>query len=1193
MALYTIRSQREMANMLNAPKYNPNSQTMWNALGRDAGAQAANGSNDNFFAKRGNSIENAIGTTGAAIASKAYDDMENASTDQLRKDNKTRMNDIAKKYGYNTYHDVWDARDKAVAEGDKATLDLIDNTINPQLQAQANANAAKTKEKADAYKDYRENNYVSKKINQDRGKFLGSAMNTLSTAADVGLMAAGIPSGALFNAGQGAFEGVADELEQNGLENFDWGRAGQNAAIGAAAGAATGALNNTGVVKNLGQGKISQAVLGNKVGQKLLNNSVGRGVRAVGTGAVRGALSGAVGGATGAGLSAAMNNQDILSSALQGAAQGAQSGAATGGVMAGANLAANAALNKVAPNVMEGVRANQARNAEYGDTMREQFKGAWNSGDSGTAEFLKTVPGKANAVVDKLRQTPVANIGNSISDINNERIPLDESMRRIEDVRNGKSDAETIGKLPTEYMNGDNNRSDVNYVDRVLEHINSSGENHIISPQELAYSTNNYANSQIMEFMNNNGKTHLDIVKPVKNGKSIVVGLEKQPDGNLLVTNFKQNTDDNYVRNLQQKKNATVLYDTTSSAFPAAISSDEPTSFGVLDRSANYTIPRGEQNVNSETEVYRTLTGESEPLRTSKEYEYRQKRNQKLLDQYGTIDKPTAKAVRAVETVGKIADAGFEKPADVEAAIKKITGSDGAVNKLNRKVIANAGQINTMDGVDDGTSMTDFIDQQIRVNGLYGTNDGNALATEIEAVLNQLPSRRDGTITGLDNAEDAFDVIQMLEKHAANYKGHSGSNYATSNPYKEQKAAVIDSVATVLKDRIYDASDVSQVVTPDLIADMKSWYPKNEKWAEWVDQNIATAKSGADLRAAQAPFVRMGRLIDNTIVNSGTFGSKVPRQLLRIATSNPLGVLINGAEMVAETPIGNRASAWVYDKLADRAARREASAPTSTPAPTPATGEPTPTQTPTTNTATTTANPSTQIYNAIGRDTGERQGEDQRVAQYLTSVVNDQTMAGNTLEGLVAPLGATTSPTGVYNSVYGTPATTANTNNSYFPVTGDYWTDILGVALSSAIDADDADAFGALYSMYQDALAAAQKNATSSSGQKLTATQQRANAAMNSLDRISNMTPDLAYNLSNIPIIGGIATFGGNDYEAEAKSLAQQIGYMVSGANIKEEEAYNIGKAYVPQPWDNEQVRQNKLRRAYEIIQQYQSGYAE
>ena len=97
---------------------------------------------------------------------------------------------------------------------------------------------------------------------------------------------------------------------------------------------------------------------------------------------------------------------------------------------------------------------------------------------------------------------------------------------------------------------------------------------------------------------------------------------------------------------------------------------------------------------------------------------------------------------------------------------------------------------------------------------------------------------------------------------------------------------------------------------------------------------------------------------------------------------------------------------------------------------------------------------------------------------------------------------------------------------------------------------------------------------------------------MTSLERLATMTPDLGYNLSNIPVIGNIATLGGNDYESEARSLAQQIGYMVSGSNIKDTEAENIGKSYVPQPWDREQTRQNKLRRAYDIIQQYQNGYA-
>lgn len=1048
MALYTLISRDEaLGQNFNNMGYGPSSdQTqMWNTLGRNTGAQ----SNENFFTRRGRSIENAIGTTLAAPAAFFYDNMQNAKRDQMRKNNKASLEDIAKKYGYNSLDDFYDDNsttfedvlgkkygfdiedyrrriDEAgndqnkLNEIDDYKLDYINKNvtgedadklrklaqIGRELRGQATTNANEMNNFANAYDDYRKNNYISQKINQDRGKFLGSAINTLSTATDV----LGLTNGPISNAIQGGIEGVADELEQNGLENFDWNRAGQNALVGAASGAAVGAINK-GVTNKLaknggnlfkGTNKVTKGL--NNLGS---NTALGRFGSTIATGAGRGALSGAVGGATGAGLSSALNGVDLgqgIANTLQGAAQGAGQGAFAGGTLAGANMA----INKT----------------------------------PGVGKFMKN-------------------------------------------------------------------------VNQAQQDWQNSGDNF---NERLA---NTYAND-------NGGLVNTRLGQKV---------------GDWIDDKYTSRINDGAIKN------------------------------SLLGQPGSPLVANQEGGVTAETEQPEIRTTESG--KTSKEYAYRQKRNQKLLDQYGTIDKPTAKAVRAVETVGQIADAGFEKPAEVEAAIKKITGSDGVVNKLNRKVIANAGQVNTMDGLDSGTTLSQFVEQEIRMNGLYGTNDGNAIATEIDAILNQLPTRRNGSITGLDNAEDVFDVVQMLEKHSANYKGKSSSNYATSTPYKEQKAAVIDSVATVLKDRIYDASDIAKVVTPDTIADMKSWYPKNKKWATWVDENIATARTGADLRAAQAPFVRMGKIIDNAVVNSGTFGSKMPRYALKMATSNPLGILVNGAEMLGETPIGQRVSAWAYDKLANRQAAKAAAN--------------IPTQTENIEVPN-TANPATQVYNAIGRTEGLTNGEQARTANYISDAVQEAN--GNTLESLVST--PATSATSVYGSVYGTPeaGTTTSNSKSYFQPTGDYWTDILGVAMTSAIDRDDITAFGQLYEMYQTQLANLSKQSTSSS-QKLTATQQRANAAMNSLERISQMTPDLAYNLSNIPIIGGIATLGGNDYEAEAKSLAQQIGYMVSGANIKEEEAYNIGKAYVPQPWDNEQVRQNKLRRAYEIIQQYQNGYVE
>ena len=443
---------------------------MYNTLGRDAGSA----NNNNFIQKRLNSIENAFGTTGAAIYSKVNDDLQNAKTANLLEEGQNKINDIYKKYGYNNADDYyrakeatqggildkygyndsafWDQRAAADAAGDtdkiaqleaernKVIAGLSDEdaqkvnyfeNIQNELKNQANDFSNTMKKNADDYRDYAQNNYVSQKINQDRGKFLGSAMNTLSTGFDVLSMAAGIPNGALINAGQGAFEGIADELEQNGFKNFDLGRAGLNAAAGAAAGAATGALNT----------KIGNRMSAN--GGKLFNvdNILGKAANGIArTGIGRGALSGTVGGAVGAGVGSALSGQDIgtgIANTLSGAGQGALQGAMVGGAMSAANRLGNATLNKLAPKVAQGLQENAARNASYGDTMREQFKGAWNSGDSGTAEFLKKVPSNMQKLADTVNNSPLRNIGGTLQDVSGEQgtnsLPQDIQNMRVND----------------------------------------------------------------------------------------------------------------------------------------------------------------------------------------------------------------------------------------------------------------------------------------------------------------------------------------------------------------------------------------------------------------------------------------------------------------------------------------------------------------------------------------------------------------------------------------------------------------------------------------------------------------------------------------------------------------------------------------------------------------------------------------
>ena len=412
MALYTLKSEDEVMNQANNSgvsngllALNPRLQ-LFNSIG----PTTSSGGDGNFFTKKGKSLENAFGTTGAALVSGIVDKSHQAGTEKMLEDNKAKLEDIAKKYGYGSLDDYYDKIQAAEDAGDADTVKSLESTIGAELKAQAKSNADAMDKRANGYEDYRKNNYISQKINQDEGKFLGSAINTLSTMSDVMLPGAGVA----FNAVQGGVEGIADELEQNGFKNFDWERAGQNALTGAVTGLATGAVNK-GISNALAKRGGNLLKGGNKVTQAInkfnSNNPVGQLASSLGTGAARGAVSGAVGGATGAGLSAAMNGQDVLGSALQGAVQGAQQGATTGGIMAGANMA----LSKT-PGVGNVMRQLNEAGEDWnnrkarGEDFNQRLTGTLTSGDSAVGEWLQG--NKKSGALNRLR-----NIGGTLDNI--------------------------------------------------------------------------------------------------------------------------------------------------------------------------------------------------------------------------------------------------------------------------------------------------------------------------------------------------------------------------------------------------------------------------------------------------------------------------------------------------------------------------------------------------------------------------------------------------------------------------------------------------------------------------------------------------------------------------------------------------------------------------------------------------------
>ena len=153
--------------------------------------------------------------------------------------------------------------------------------------------------------DFRKWLYNTDSTKDAAAKGLGTALNGVSTVADVIPGAQAVTANPLFNGIQGAIGGVADELKMAG-ENADLGRAAQRAGVGAASG--------------LASGYTGQAL--GKSGNKLLSNGLARG-------AVSGALGGGIANAGYTGIEGG-SVQDMINAGLYGAQTGALVGGTTG-----------------------------------------------------------------------------------------------------------------------------------------------------------------------------------------------------------------------------------------------------------------------------------------------------------------------------------------------------------------------------------------------------------------------------------------------------------------------------------------------------------------------------------------------------------------------------------------------------------------------------------------------------------------------------------------------------------------------------------------------------------------------------------------------------------------------------------------------------------------------------------------------
>ena len=244
------------------------------------------------------------------------------------------------------------------------------------------------------------------------------------------------------------------------------------------------------------------------------------------------------------------------------------------------------------------------------------------------------------------------------------------------------------------------------------------------------------------------------------------------------------------------------------------------------------------------------------------------------------------------------------------------------------------------------------------------------------------------------------------------------------------------------------------------------------------------------------------------------------------------------------------------------------------------------------------SNSSSNIASAVGRAQGTTAAANQTLAarqeQQQPTTLESQlgTDSYNVMPDNTGYVGAPNAGGVSYNSAVGT----GTGYNSGYSGTGNSMLDRLVTGMENALNAGDISAFSQLAEIYNTLSKVYGVDTSDSAKQtKLTESQQKANAAMDTLNQLEAMGNDTGnYWMSSVPIVGGLLTdiTGGNEYTSVADSLALQLGFMLSGANVPNDEKERIKRNYIPLPTDSDAVKARKIMLAKQIINNFQNGYS-
>ena len=541
-----------------------------------------------------------------------------------------------------------------------------------------------------------------------------------------------------------------------------------------------------------------------------------------------------------------------------------------------------------------------------------------------------------------------------------------------------------------------------------------------------------------------------------------------------------------------------------------------------------------------------------------------------VLDQYGTTR--ISDRVNGInDAIMEVADLGLTRRADIDGFANAITGKDGEVSKIIRKSLNNAGKTNgrldiSMDDVYNAVGAGEGAQKQIKS---FFTDKGKKYTVDQNGNMSRM---------------DMYDFGKELEKEAYRMidRGERLQN--------DQTLRYGQGLRILGEEYINKATDGVDIKANINVNKLKNILPGNEKWAAKVDDFANNARTIQDARSFIAAPTKMALLGQAAEFNQNTFGANMGNmgrdagRAIRAGTSrNPL---IAVGQIAAEKALTSDAAKQKAIKSAQKGLANIAAG---------GTGK-TGVKGAVKNIAAKVGDKIDNFGNKINDDTFSNlrlradndnylrtPGEiatDQVIRQAGLGAANSentkalrQAIAGELMD-------AKTQYENAKNIIDSLP--TANTTANK----GVQQLQTISSAMDRALAAGDITAYGQLADLYKKAYAIYGQD-TTTTAKALSATQSKALTAAQQLDQLAQMTPDAGTALASSPLGFLVDLGGGNQYANQAKALATTLGYLLSGANIRETEAERIGQAYVPNAFDSEPVRQQKLERARQLIQSY------